>query len=458
MTWRARLVHVAMAATLTAWLASTASAQSSVTFVGLGDSIGEGVQSADANAATQGFSYLNLMAWRMGATFPLPLIQTNPFGAAGSTDGRSRLDLSVRGLNLAVSGADAFSILYDRADAATASAIDSETDLVLFPRIGSQIEVAEALRPEYVACWIGSNDALGAVLAFDHLDASQLTPVAAFAADFTQLADRLAAMGGKVVVATVPDVTAVGYTLTDRDLVRFLGSSYGLPDGSVTTVPAMMLVKLGLLPSSTFSDPNFVLDPIERQAISQRIGELNAVIVNVATARGMAIVDMHGIFDYLAAQPLNVGGVDVTTKFLGGLFSLDGVHPSNFGQALVAYFFIDALNRQYGAGIPQIDGDTLGALFLTDPFIDRDGDGRVVGRFGAGLLETVFGILGISGDSSEVLSGAAAPRSSLSSPATAEAAATAALDAYQRQTGTDLRRLTADARIEAFRRLFNPRR
>jgi hypothetical protein len=181
MTWRARLVHVAMAATLTAWLASTASAQSSVTFVGLGDSIGEGVQSADANAATQGFSYLNLMAWRMGATFPLPLIQTNPFGAAGSTDGRSRLDLSVRGLNLAVSGADAFSILYDRADAATASAIDSETDLVLFPRIGS-------------------NDALGAVLAFDHLDASQLTPVAAFAADFTQLADRLAAMGGKVVV------------------------------------------------------------------------------------------------------------------------------------------------------------------------------------------------------------------------------------------------------------------
>jgi hypothetical protein len=85
------------------------------------------------------------------------------------------------------------------------------------------------------------------------------------------------------------------------------------------------------------------------------------------------------------------------------LFSLDGVHPSNFGQALAAMIFIDALNARYSLGIPQLDGPTLGAFFVTDPFIDKDGDSKVAGRFGFGLLETLSLIMGISGDTSDAL-------------------------------------------------------
>ena len=54
------------ALSLIAFTASHAAAQSAPKFVGLGDSIGEGVQSGDANEMTQPFSFLNLMAWRMG--------------------------------------------------------------------------------------------------------------------------------------------------------------------------------------------------------------------------------------------------------------------------------------------------------------------------------------------------------------------------------------------------------
>jgi hypothetical protein len=129
------------------YLSTTFAAQAQVQFVGLGDSIGEGVQSADANEFTQPFSYLNLIASRIGGSYPLPLIRTSIFGFAGDTSSRSRIDPSVAGLNLAVNGTDVFSLLNDRADAGDASQIDSETDMVLFPRIGSQMEVAERLRP-----------------------------------------------------------------------------------------------------------------------------------------------------------------------------------------------------------------------------------------------------------------------------------------------------------------------
>src|SRR5438093_2582183 len=53
-------------------------------FVGMGDSIGEGVQSADANLFTQPFSFPNLIASRMSAPFPIPLIRTNPVASVSS--------------------------------------------------------------------------------------------------------------------------------------------------------------------------------------------------------------------------------------------------------------------------------------------------------------------------------------------------------------------------------------
>jgi len=49
-------------------------------FVGMGDSLGEGVQSADANNRTQPFGYLNLVGHQMSVPFTLPLIQTSPRG------------------------------------------------------------------------------------------------------------------------------------------------------------------------------------------------------------------------------------------------------------------------------------------------------------------------------------------------------------------------------------------
>ncbi len=450
-------------ALLLSWvlLSSSASAQPQVPFVGLGDSIGEGVQSGDANQATQGYSFINLMAWRMGSDLSLPLIRTNWFGAVGSTDGRSRINTASRSRNLAVSGADASSILRDAATALSVGEIDSETELVLFPETGSQIDIAERLHPAVVACWIGNNDALGAALAYDELNATQLTPVAEFTADFTELVQRLDASGTKAVFGTIPDITGIGFLLNRNDLIRFLGSDHGLPAGHLTSVPAMFYVKLGLESPSIFADPNFVLDPSEQATISKHIAALNNVIRTTVAAHGMALADTHAIFQILSLGPLDFFGSTLTTRFLGGLFSLDGVHPSNTGQALAAYFFIEALNQRYGLGIPQIDWMTFQWLVQTDPHIDRDGDGRVTGRFGAGLLETMMAFLSIAGDSNEgaaALAGTAeADAKSLSSTPSIESDAQStsrALDEYARRTGRDLRKLSRQERRAAMRALF----
>ena len=47
------------------------------------------------------------------------------------------------------------------------------------------------------------------------------------------------------------------------------------------------------------------------------------------------------------------------------------------------------------------------AIFLTDPFVDKDSDGKVTGRFGTGFLETAGPFLGISGDADDFNPGVA---------------------------------------------------
>ena len=445
-------------ATLSVLLSIPVSAQAPVPFVGLGDSIGEGVQSADANEATQGFSFINLIGWQMGTDLSLPFIRTNWFGAVGSTDGRSRVNAGTRSRNLAVSGADASSILRDAATALTTAEIDTETELVLFPETGSQIDIAERLRPAVVACWIGNNDALGAALAYDELNATQLTPVPEFTADFTELVQRLDALGAKAVFGTIPDITGIGFLLNRNDLIRFLGSDHGLPAGHLTSVPAMFYVKLGLQSPAIFSNPNFVLDPAEQAIISAHIAALNNVIRTTVAAHGMALADTHAIFQFLSLGPFNFFGRTLSTRFLGGIFSLDGVHPSNTGHTLAAYFFLDALNQHYGLGIPQIDGNIFQWFVQSDPHIDHDGDGRVRGRFGQGLLETLMSILSIAGDSNESPA-ALATEGQTTAPSTQSItsdtdAASLALDEYARRTGRDLRKMSPKDRQAAMRALF----
>jgi phospholipase/lecithinase/hemolysin len=377
--------------------ASPAGAGTAPPLVGLGDSLGEGVQSADANRLTQPTGYLNLIATQMGLPFPLPLIRTRPTGVVGETRNRSRIDPSLEAANLAVSGADSTSILTDAAD----GQVDSEADLVLAPRTGTQISIAQSLGSPFMLAWIGSTDAMSAVLAFDHLDASQLTPVPTFQANMHEIVQSLTAGGARVAFANIPDVAQIGYLFSNRDLRRFLGNDHGLPDGSYTSLPAMLLIKLGIKDDSILQDPDWVLDATEVQTIRNTVDAYNQIIAAEAAQAGMPVVDIDGLFRASAATPPVIGGVTLTLSYLGGLFSLDGVHPSNIGHALIANAFIATINAAFGMSVPPIDPSALEGIMRADPFVDKDGDLHVKGRPFNGLLETLGPFLGITGSGGE---------------------------------------------------------
>ena len=366
--------------------------------LGMGDSIGAGVQSADTSWRTQPYSYLNFIAAQVDTPFSLPLILSGPFGKVYDTSSRSRLFPFVAGSNLAVAGANVNSLLNDRADAINEDEIGSETDLILFPRLGSQLEIAESIGAPFIVCWIGNNDILSAAIAFDKLDASQLTPVAEFSTDFAEIVRRLNALGSPVVFANIPDITNIGFLLDRQDMIRFVGSDFGLAEGDFTSIVAMLLIRLGLADGSILQYPGFVLDAGEVELIRQRTEVFNQIIEDEVTGIGMPVVDVNGLFDFLAANPPVFSDVTLTPRFLGGLFSLDGVHPSNLAHALLANAFIETINAHFQTDIPPINEAALKLIFLTDPFVDKDGDGRVTGRVLAGLLETFGPVFGISGD------------------------------------------------------------
>jgi lysophospholipase L1-like esterase len=379
------------------WAFLVGSASSETLMVGMGDSVGEGVQAADANFLTQPGSYLNWVASKLGVPFPLPVIRSSPFVMVGDTTQRARIFPWVSGANLAVSGADVNSILNDRANASTVAEIDSETDLVLFPRQGSQIEIVESLNPRLVICWIGNNNVLSAITHFDKLNATQMTSLATFQTRFVELATRLEALDSTIFFINIPDVTSIAYLLDESDLERLVGRDFALPAGEFTTLPAALLLRLGLADETLLLDPDYVLDASEVDTINTRIAEFNRVIAQIGASTGAHVLDANQQFRDFADNPPIELGVPLTRRFLGGLFSLDGVHPSNIGHALIADRIIEAINA-LGHHFPRLSPLELAWVSLKEPAWDKDHDGRVVGRPFAGLLETVALFLGLTGD------------------------------------------------------------
>lgn len=372
-------------------LSSAALAQ---TVVSVGESSGEGVQSADVSAATQLGVYSKLVADQMGAAHPLPLIISHPFGTVFSTFGRFRLDPNLHAHNLAISGADVTDVL----EKVPTLPVDSETDLILSPYSGSQVEIAESLSPDLTLCWVGNNDSLGAILPFDQLDASQLTSVSTFQTKFHEIAQRLSAASDKVVFANLPNLTNIAFTFDAAELAEYAGSDFGLPAGYRTSLVTATALRTGLVDGSVLDDPNWVLDPTEIATIQQRIEDFNQIIADEAAAVDAPVVDIAALFDDIEQNGYNLFGLTLTNDFRGGVFSLDGVHPTNIGHAIIANEFIAKLNSHYSMSIPALSPLQLALILFTDPEIDKDGDGRVTGRAFAGLLETVAPALGVSGD------------------------------------------------------------
>ena len=390
-SWAARargltLLLALMAAPVCAWAGPAAKADLSRLVV-VGDSLSAGFQNGSLLAAQQPHGYASLVAAQAGVELPLPLIAAPgipnvltlvdpgppPVIAPAPGASTGRLDPFVQTMNLAVPGATVQDALTTRPD----FLFDDLTDLVLglpglFGGIArSQVEWAEGLAPTAILVWIGNNDALGAALAGD---AALLTPAADFEAAYGEVLDRLAATGATLVVANIPDVTVIPFLTSAEDVAALvglplaaLGPLLGIGPGDFVTPDAFGLIGAILWGFITGPLPgNVVLDAAEVAAIRAAIADFNAVIAAQAEAKGAALVDIHGFLERTRARGIVVGGQRLTTGYLGGLFSLDGIHPTNTGYAVIANEFIEALDRHFAAGIPPV---TVREIQWADPLV-----------------------------------------------------------------------------------------
>jgi phospholipase/lecithinase/hemolysin len=341
----------------------------------VGDSLSAGFQNGSLLDRQQPHGYASLLAEQARVALSLPLIAApgipnvltlvnrGPPPVIVREPGIStgRVDPTAQATNLAVPGASVQDALTTRPDAP----IDSLTDLVLglpglFMGISrSQVEWAEALAPTTILVWLGNNDALGAALA---ADPSVLTPIANFQAAYAQMMDRLAATGATLVVANIPDVTVIPLLTSAEDAAALvglplsaIGPLLGIGPGDFLTPDAFgLIVQIlgGITPGPL--PGTVVLDAGEVAAIRASIAAFNAIIAAQAEAKGAALVDIHALTESIRTRGFVAGGQRLTTKFLGGFFSLDGIHPTNTGYAVIANEFIKALNTQFAAGIPPL--------------------------------------------------------------------------------------------------------
>jgi lysophospholipase L1-like esterase len=259
-------------------------------------------------------------------------------------------------------------------------------------------ERVTTLKPTFFTNWLGNNDVLLYSTAGGASGA--LTTVADFTTKYKQVLDALTATGAKGVVATIPSVTNVPlfttvkastviagirrnpalpnaaaasfYIRTGTGTVReatdndyiLLTAQAVIGTGATATVP----LPIGVGYSATQANPlpsQYVLDAAEAALVVTRTNDLNNVIRSEATARNLALFDANTYFQGVAASGVATNGVNNTTSFItGNLFSLDGVHPTARGYALIANQIIQSINTKYGSTVQPVDANTYSGVLL----------------------------------------------------------------------------------------------
>lgn len=126
--------------------------------------------------------------------------------------------------------------------------------------------------------------------------------------------------------------------------------------------PSPSLSQLGV----TFPLPDrYVLLPSEVAEIGVATAAYNSTIKTVAEANGLAIVDAESIMaDLNKPNGITMNNFTLKATFVtGGMFSLDGVHPSPRGYAFIANKFIEAINAKYGSNLKGVNIGDYQVLF-----------------------------------------------------------------------------------------------
>jgi hypothetical protein len=365
------------------------------TFVVVGDSLSAGYQNAQLIQSGQVHGYANVIATQADVSLNLPLlpspgypqitIEQNFAVVTGLTpvarlNTKQTLDVAVPGFSVAALIGLPSSCLPDFTNPVDVMAVEILNPTCSLNPAPTQLQEAAALKPSTAILWIGSNDVL-----FSLLFGGPPTSVPTFNAYYHIAASTMAQASGHLVLANIPDVTLTPYLTSVPALaaivklpVPVVEAVFGLEPGDMVTPYAFPVIQaMGTspkpLPDSDAQGP-VVIRAATLAQIRADVIAYNTEIANEAAANGATLVDIYSLVNDLAANGVEVGGQRLTTAFGGGLFTLDGVHPTNTGYAIIANEFIKTMNRSLKSDIPPVSVEQVSK---TDPLIpqDQDNDG-----------------------------------------------------------------------------------
>jgi hypothetical protein len=381
----------------------------------VGDSLSAGMQNFSLLDMDQPHGYASIIARQANVPLVLPLVPApgapnvltleslSPLTIApvpGNLPAIPRQNPCEQPTNIAVPGLTVGRALTDVPAAQTASLAQDLVNIVLgFPspfgaatgctsitgQALTEIQQAIALKPTTVIAWLGNDDAL---LSAQVGTVSGVTPLGDFAASYEAVLDELGQTGATIITANLPDLTEIPYFTP----VAALAAQTGLPLAFVTSelqvspqdyllptaVPLATTIltgqKPGPLPQICPTPPAnlgssgvpCVFAAQSAEQLRSTIDEYNVIISAESLAHGAVMVDIHGLVDDIYQHGYDINGHYLTTNFLGGLFSLDGIHPTNTGYGVIANAFIANMNGSLGTNIPLAD---LTAIIATDPLI-----------------------------------------------------------------------------------------
>ena len=108
----------------------------------------------------------------------------------------------------------------------------------------------------------------------------------------------------------------------------------------------------------------YVLTKTEAASVKTAIDAYNSQISALATAYGLAFVNANAkMVELNSASGIQFDGVKYSAKFVtGGTFSLDGVHLTGRGYAVVANEFLKAINYKYKSNLPMISPNSYSGV------------------------------------------------------------------------------------------------
>jgi len=168
-------------------------------------------------------------------------------------------------------------------------------------------------------------------------------------------------------------ITAALTPIYGAPTATFLGNLYGQTRHASNAAGSrdyILLTASGIIGTTTASAPapfntvgvsfpmqdNAVLTADETAQVKTATDAYNATIQSLATAKGLAFVDANATLNQVASGGITANNFTVTSNFVtGGGFSLDGVHPSPRGYALIANKFFEAINATYGSNFKVVN-------------------------------------------------------------------------------------------------------